>query len=138
MNPIQNNLAYSPQKKGDAEFTDLRISEQYSSILNDGNTVSLGNSRGWLAKSLPFYNHHDTLRDVHAGIINGLISINAQGGANGINADEVGRLSPDYPGQVIDLAQGNEKIINAVINHCNVNDQLLAKLRLIPIALLKR
>ena len=128
MDFIQNNHIYLSQEKGDAKLTDLRIPEQYSSILNDSNTVSLGNSQDWLAKSLSFYDRNVTLRDVHANIINRLISINAQGGANGISADEVGRLSPDCPGQVINLVQGNEKIINAVINHCNISDQLLAKI----------
>ena len=134
MDSIQNNHTYLSQIKGDTKLSDLRMTHRYILSFKDENTVSLKRNRigdmlrNWFAKWFLSCNRNGTLRDVHAGIINRLISINAQGGANGISADEVGRLSPDYLGQVIDLAQGNEKIINAVINHCNVNDQLLAKI----------
>ena len=134
MGSIQNNHTYLSQIKGDTKLSDLRMTHRYILSFKDENTVSLKRNRigdmlrNWFAKWFLSCNRNGTLRDVHAGIINRLISINAQGGANGISADEVGRLSPDYLGQVIDLAQGNEKIINAVINHCNVNDQLLAKI----------
>ena len=134
MGSIQNNHTYLSQIKGDTKLSDLRMTHRYILSFKDENTVSLKRNRigdmlrNWFAKWFLSCNRNGTLRDVHAGIINRLISINAQGGANGISADEVGRLSPDYLGQVIDLAQGDEKIINAVINHCNVNDQLLAKI----------
>ena len=134
MDSIQNNHTYLSQIKGVTKLSDLRMTHRYILSFKDENTVSLKRNRigdmlrNWFAKWFLSCNRNGTLRDVHAGIINRLISINAQGGANGISADEVGRLSPDYLGQVIDLAQGNEKIINAVINHCNVNDQLLAKI----------